>query len=103
MSQYCFSLVFLSQNSLWMLSTFRRNKGLYSRVHIECEKSVTTKQGVLAARARDCNESQANYLAKLEVLSCSATIGETLQLPLHASHVCHSGDLLVVSQSRGSS
>ena len=29
MNQYCFSLGFLSQNSLWKLSTFRGYKGLY--------------------------------------------------------------------------
>ena len=48
------------------------------------------------------SELRANYLARLEVLSCKATAGVTLQLPLHASHVCHSGDLLVTSQSRDS-
>ena len=37
-------------------------------------------------------ESWANCLAKLEVFSCSAIAGVTLQLPLHASHVCHSGN-----------
>ena len=40
---------------------------------MECEESVTTKQGVLATRARDWNESRANCLARLEVLSYSAT------------------------------
>ena len=45
-------------------------------------------------------ESRANCLARLEVLSCSAIAGVTFQLPLHASHVCHFGDLPVVSQSR---
>ena len=45
-------------------------------------------------------ESRANCLARLEVLSCSAIAGVTLQLPLHASHVCHIGDLLVTSQLR---
>ena len=48
----------------------------------------------------DWTESRANYLARLEVLSCSAIAGVTLQLPLHASHVCHFGDLLVTSQSQ---
>ena len=43
-------------------------------------------------------ESQTNCLARLEVLSYSATAGVTLQLPLHASHVCHSSDLLVANQ-----
>ena len=58
MSQSCFSLEFLSQNSLWRLSTFRGYKGIYSRVCMECEESVTTKQGVLATRARDWNKSR---------------------------------------------
>ena len=40
MSQSCLFLWFLSQNSLWMLSTFRRNKGIYSRVCMECEELV---------------------------------------------------------------
>ena len=51
------------------------------------------------ALPRDWNESRANYLARLEVLSCSATVGVTLQLPLHASHVCHFGNLPVVRSS----
>ena len=85
-----FSLGFLSQNSLWKLSTFCGYKGIYSRVCMECEKSVTTKQDVLVTRA--------NCLAKLEVLSCSAIAGVTLQLPLHASHVCHFGDLPVANR-----
>ena len=45
MSQSYFSLGFLSQNSLWKLSTFRGYKGIYSRVCMECEESVSTKQG----------------------------------------------------------
>ena len=45
-------------------------------------------------------ELRANYLVRLEVLSYSAPAVMTLQLPLHASHVCHFCDLLVVSQSR---
>ena len=45
-------------------------------------------------------ELRANYLAKLEVLSCSATVGVTIQLPLHASHVCHFGDLPVARSNR---
>ena len=53
-----FSLGFLSQNSLWKLSTFRGYKGIYSRVYEECEKLVTIKEGILATRARDWNESR---------------------------------------------
>ena len=100
MSQPCFFLGFLSQNSLWKLSTFREYKDIYSRVYKECEESVTTKQGILTTRARDWNESPANCLVKPEVLSCNATASVTLQLPLHASHVCHSGDLPVTRSSR---
>ena len=44
-------------------------------------------------------ESRANCLARLEVLSCSAIAGVTLQLPLHASKECHSGDLPVARSS----
>ena len=57
MSQSCSSLGFLSKNSLWKLSTFREYKGIYSRVSEEYEELVITKQGVLATRARDWNES----------------------------------------------
>ena len=81
MSQSCFSLRFLSQNSLWKLSTFHGHNSIYSRVYEECEESVTTKQGVLATGTSREIKSRANYLARLEVLSYSATTGVTLQLP----------------------
>ena len=80
MSQSCFSLEFLSQNSLWKLSTFRGYKGIYSRVCMECEESIITKQGVLATGTRHELESRANCLARLEVFSYSATASVTLQL-----------------------
>ena len=99
MSQSYFSLGFLSQISLWKLSTFRGYKGIYSRVYKECEELVTTKQVILATRPHNWNKSQANCLARLKVLSCSATTDVTLQLPLHASHVCHSGNLPTVRSS----
>ena len=45
-------------------------------------------------------ESRANCLVRLEVLSCSATAGVTLQLP-YMLHTCASfGNLPIVSQSR---
>ena len=45
-------------------------------------------------------ESRANYLARLEVLSCSATAGVTLQL-LYMLHTCAIfGDSPVASSSR---
>ena len=46
----CFSLGFLSQNSLWKLSIFCGYKGIYSKVYQECKESVTTKQGILATQ-----------------------------------------------------
>ena len=98
MSQSCFSLGFLSQNSLWKLSTFCGYKGIYSGVYEECEKSVSTKQGILGM-SREF-ELRVNCLARLEVLSCNAPIVVTLQLHLHASHVCHFGDLPVMRSSR---
>ena len=100
MSQSCFSLGFLSQNSLWKFSTFHGYKGIYSRVCMECEESVTTKQGILVTRARDWNESQANCLARLEVLSCSATVSMTLQLPCMLHTCAISGDSTVARSSR---
>ena len=53
-----FSLGFLSQNSLWKLSTFCGYKVIYSRVYEECEKSVSNKQGILVTQAYDWNESR---------------------------------------------
>ena len=43
MSQSCFSFGFLSQNSLWKLSTFHGYKGIYNSVCEECEKSFFYK------------------------------------------------------------
>ena len=45
MSQSCFSLGFLSQNSLWRLSTYHRYKGIYSGVFEECKKSGFNQTG----------------------------------------------------------
>ena len=39
MNQSCFSLGFLSQNSLQKLTTFHEYKGIYSSVYEKCEKS----------------------------------------------------------------
>ena len=98
-SQSYFSLGFLSQNSLSKLSTFRGYKGIYSRVYEECERLVFIKQGILATQPRDWNESWANCLARLEVLSCSAPAIVTLQLP-YMLHTCATfGDLPVMRSS----
>ena len=54
----------------------------------------------LATRMSRKFESQANCLARLEVLSCNATAGVTLQLPCML-HMCATfGNLLVTRSSR---
>ena len=59
MSQSCFSLGFLSQNSFWKLSTFRGYKGLYIVGCVWNAKSqFCNKQGILATWPRDWTESQ---------------------------------------------
>ena len=59
------------------------------------KSQVSNKYGVLATRPRDWNESRANCLARLEVLSYSATTGLALQLPCML-HICATfGDLPV--------
>ena len=62
---------------------------------MECKESIKTKQGVLMTQARDWNKSRANYLARLEVMSCSATANVTLQLPCMLHTCANFGDLLV--------
>ena len=54
------------------------NESIYSISDEECKKSVSIKQGILATQARNWNESRANCLARLEVLSCSALAVVTL-------------------------
>ena len=104
-NQSCFSLGFLSQNSLsgsslhfvdirvFIIGCMRNAKSQLqpNRAFWWLNLTIGTSHEF---------ESRANYLARLEVLSCSATASVTLQLPLHASHVCHSGDLPVASQLR---
>ena len=65
---------------------------------MECEESITTKKGVLATRTHDWNELQANCLIRLEVLSCSATVSVSLQLPCML-HTCASFGNLPVARS----
>ena len=81
---YC-SLGFLSQKSLWKLSTFCGYKGIYSRACEECEKSFFCKTGVSGdslVTGTSCEfQSQNNWLVKLSFLSYSAPAVMTLQLP----------------------
>ena len=85
MNQSCFSLAFLSQNSLWKLSTFRGYKGLYIVGWQRNMKRQFLPNRVvwrldLATRLNREFKPRANGLASLGLLSCSATVGMTLQL-----------------------
>ena len=86
MNQSCCSLGFLSQNSLWKLSTFRGYKGIYSRVCEECEKSFFYKTGGSGnslsqlGQVASFNHEIMDWLDCL-FLSCSAPAVMTLQLP----------------------
>ena len=99
-------LGFLSQNSLWKLSTFCGYKGIYTSVRMECEESVfqnraASRLGLVTWLSRKF-KLRANLMASLDFLSCSATAGMTVQL-LYMLHSCAtSSDLLVVSHSRDS-
>ena len=78
-------------------------RGIYTGVCLECERSIFPKQSSrrldLATWVSRESELRANYLARLEVLSCSAPAGVTLQL-FCMLHTCASfGDLLAVSHS----
>ena len=93
MSQSYFSLEFLSQNSLWKLSTFCGYKGYLYWCVFRMRKVNFSKQSGLVTWPRDWIESRVNCLANLGLLSCSATTGVTLQL-LCMLHTCASfGDL----------
>ena len=93
------SLGFLSQNYLWKLSTFFGYKGIYSGVYEECKKSCFNQ-------TRHSGNSTPR-LERVVILSRELTAWPnwkfcpvvTLQLPLHASHVCHSGDMPVTRSS----
>ena len=93
MSQSCFSLGFLSQNSLLKLSTIHGYKGyLYWCVFGMRKVSFSQTRW---------SKSRANCLASLGLLSYSATASVNLQLPCML-HTCASfGDLLAAIQSRG--
>ena len=99
MSQSWFSLRFLSQNSLLELFTIRGYKSIYSRVREECEELVfiqTGHSGDLVSRV----EWVASLSCKLTAWPDCTFCPVVLQLSwpfsfLHASHMCHSGDLPV--------
>ena len=102
MSQSCFSLEFLSQNSLWKLSTICGYKRylywcLFAMQRFSFSHNrVVWWLGLATGLSREF-KSRANYLASMRLLSCSATASVTLQLP-YMLYTCASfGDLLTVS------
>ena len=60
-----FFLGFLSQNSLWKLSTFRGYKGIYSSLCEECEKSVFIQTGY--------SNDSTSRVEQIASLSCELT------------------------------
>ena len=78
MSKSCFSPGFLSQYSLWKLSTFCGYKRYLYQVRMECEESGFSKQSWLAAWTHGLTKSRvpaARYLngqSVLFVLQCSS-------------------------------
>ena len=102
MSQSCFSLGFLSQNSLWKLSTIHRDKGIYSSVCKKCEKSVYIQTGHSVdsvSRVEQVTRLSRELTVWLDCIFCLVVL--QLSWPfssLHASHLCHCGDLPVTSQ-----
>ena len=85
MSQSCFSLGFLSQNSFWEFSTFCGYKGIYSKVCEKCEKSffwkigrsgIHSSLGQVASSNREITD-----WPNCPFLSSSAPAVVTLQLP----------------------
>ena len=93
MNQSCFSLGFLSQKSLWKLSTFRGYKGLYI---VGWERNVKSQFFLnrvvwrldLVTRLSREFKLQANSMASLGLLSCSANNWHDSLAPLHAPYVC---------------
>ena len=92
MSQSCFSLGFLTQNSLYKLSTIHGYKGYWYWCVFGMQKvRFVTNRVVwwlgLATWLSRKSKSRANCLARLEVLSCNTPAGVTLQLPCML-HTC---------------
>ena len=104
MSQSCFSLEFLFQNSLWKLSTFHGYKSIYSGVCKECEKSVFIQighSGDSVSWVEQVARLSRELTAWPDCIFCLVVL--QLSWPfsfLHASHVWHFGDLPIASQSR---
>ena len=81
MNQSCFTLGFLSQNSLWKLSYFRRYEGyLYLGENgMWRVRFFKTGLGLTAWLSREI-QPRDNWTASCPILSCSAPTSMTLQL-----------------------
>ena len=99
-SQFCFSLGFLFQNSLWKHFTFRGYKRYLDFCGMECEESVFQNKADwlfgLAAWLSHEFKMRVNWMASLDFLSCSVTAGMTVQL-LYMFHLCASFSSLPVA------
>ena len=96
-NQSCFSLEFLSPNSLWKLFTFHGYKGIYSRVWDGMWKVTFQHNGVYWRVSLQLGWV-ASYQTRPDCIFCPIMI--QLSWPfifLHASHVCF---ILVSHQSR---
>ena len=105
MNQFFFSLRFLSQNSLWKLSKYRGYKGIYIVGWEGIWKDsffpnrVVWRLDLATGLSREF-KPRANSLASLGLLSCSATIGMTLQLLCMLRTCANFGGLPVASHPR---
>ena len=93
MSQSWFYLGFISQNSLWKLSTFCGYKCIYSSVCEECEKSIFWPDYHFLASREITNWPDYHFCPIVLQLSWPFSF-------LHASHEWHFGELPVVSHSQ---
>ena len=104
MSQSCFSLGFLSQYSLWKLSTFCGYKGYLYLCVLECEVSIFQNKagwqlGLATWLSREF-KPQTNWMGSLDFLSCSAPTGMALQLLRMLGMCATSGSLQATSYLR---
>ena len=82
MSQSCFSLRFLSQYSIWKISTFRGNKGQVF------QNRAGWRLGLAAWLSHEF-QPRGNWTASLYFLSCNAPAGMTLPLLACLARVQH--------------
>ena len=100
MNQSCFSLGFLSQNSLWKFSIFYWYKGYLYWSEKGMRRVSFSKQSGLATWLSHESKPRVNWMASLGLLSYSATAGVTLQLPCMLHTCACFSDLPVACQSR---